>query len=45
MKETWIISEVKKADKSKGFLILEDPERKQYLDDILINKIFQQIIN
>ncbi len=38
MENNWIINEANKADKSNGFLILENPEQKQYLDDILINK-------
>ena len=38
MDDNWIISESGKADKSKGFLILENPETKKYLDELLIEK-------
>ena len=43
MEDNWIIDESKKADKSKGYIILENPETKSYLDDLLINRFWPVI--
>jgi len=40
MVRDWASHECKKADKSKGVVILEDPEKKYYLDDLLINRFW-----
>ena len=36
MKKTWIIEEAKKADLSKGYVILENPLEKDFIDNILL---------
>ncbi|OVE79357.1 hypothetical protein BVY01_02815 [bacterium I07] len=43
MTDDWIQSEIIKADKSKGFLILENPETKAYLDKLLLFKYWPKI--
>lgn len=43
MIKDWLINECKKADKSKGIVILENPEEKYYLDDLLINRFWPVI--
>lgn len=43
MTKSWIIQESKKADKTKGIIILENPQEKHYLDEILINRFWPTI--
>ncbi|MDP3012140.1 MAG: hypothetical protein Q8N27_05420 [Candidatus Hydromicrobium sp.] len=43
MKGNWIVQEAKKIDKSKDLVILENPDTKNYLDDILINRFWPVI--
>lgn len=38
MKNEWILNETKKIDEEKDYVILENPENKSYLDDILIKR-------
>ena len=37
MKKNWLISEARKADVSKDYAILENPETRSYLDALLLN--------
>lgn len=43
MKKNWLISEAKKADISKDYVILENPEMRSYLDDLLLNRFWPSI--
>ena len=43
MSDNWIKSEIMKADKSRGFLLIEDPKSKAYLDEILISIYWPKI--
>lgn len=43
MGSNWIVEEAKKIDNSKDIVILEKPDTKNYLDDILINRFWPAI--
>ena len=43
MKNDWIIRAAKKADGSKNLVILENPDTKDYLDGLLINRFWPVI--
>lgn len=45
MKKNWIITEAEKADDSKDLVILENPETKEYLDKLLLEKFWPVILN
>lgn len=40
MKNNWIIDEALKADGSRGYVILEDPDSKKQLDDLLVKRFW-----
>ncbi|MFH0795898.1 MAG: hypothetical protein V2A65_02435 [Candidatus Omnitrophota bacterium] len=40
MAKDWIIQGCRKVDKTKDIIILEDPQKKHYLDEILINRFW-----
>jgi hypothetical protein len=40
MKKNWPISEARKTDGSKDYAIMENPETRSYLDDLLLNKFW-----
>jgi len=44
MRDNWIIQEAKKTDKSKDIVILENPDKKDYLDGLLINRFWPFIL-
>ncbi len=37
MKKNWLISEARKSDGCKDYAILENPETRSYLDNLLLN--------
>lgn len=43
MKMNWLIEEAKKADISKGYVILENPETKKHLDNLLTKQYWPLI--
>lgn len=43
MKNKWILDEAKKIDEEKDYVILENPDNKSYLDNILIKKYWPVI--
>ncbi|MEW6584105.1 MAG: hypothetical protein AB1442_00670 [Nitrospirota bacterium] len=40
MKKNWLISEARKTDGSKDYAIMENPETRSYLDDLLLNRFW-----
>jgi len=43
MRKNWLVSEVKKADISKDYVILENQETRSYLDGLLLNRFWPVI--
>ncbi|HAM52557.1 MAG TPA: hypothetical protein DCP92_18350 [Nitrospiraceae bacterium] len=43
MEKNWVLEEAKKADLRKGYIILENPEIRRYLDDLLLKEYWPSI--
>ncbi len=43
MNNDWITEAAKEADKSRGYVILEKPDSRKYLDDMLIKRFWPDI--
>jgi len=43
MSDNWVKSEILNADKSRGFLLIENPKSKTYLDDLLLSTYWPKI--
>ncbi|MBI4698406.1 MAG: hypothetical protein HY758_05705 [Nitrospirae bacterium] len=43
MKDNWILTEARKADKSKDSITLENPRIRKYLDDLLLKRFWPVI--
>lgn len=44
MEESWLLAAARNADSSKGFVVLENPETRAYLDALLIKRFWPSIL-
>lgn len=40
MKKNWVVDEARKADGSRGYVILEDPDSKKQIEHLLVNRFW-----
>ena len=45
MVKNWAVEEARKADLSKGYVILENPKTTEYLDDLLLKEFWPSILD